>query len=60
MLDNIFYWIGVIVCVAGGLFVTGMFIGMGTNLVWKRLKDVHTLAKLMKIIKENKLGENHE
>ncbi len=55
MLDIIFYWVGVIVCVAGGFAVTGIFLGLSTNLIWKRLKDVHTLPKLMKIIRENKL-----
>lgn len=56
MLDVIFYWIGVIACVSSGLFVTGMFVGIVINFIWKRLKAVHTLAKIMKIIRENKIG----
>lgn len=58
MLDIIFYRVGVIVCIAGGFAVTGIFLGLSTNLVWKRLKTRHTLAKLMKIIKENNIGES--
>ena len=57
MLDIIFYLVGVIVCVAGGFSVTGIFVGLSINLIWKRLKDVHTLGKLIKVIRENKIGE---
>jgi hypothetical protein len=46
MLDSIFYWIGVIVCVAGGFAVTGMFVGTVINFIWKRLKAVHTLTPI--------------
>lgn len=55
MLDIIFYWVGCIVCIVGGFAVTGILLGLSTNLIWKRLKNVHTLTKLMKIIRENKL-----
>ena len=58
MLDTIFYCIGVVVCIASGFAVTGIFLGLSANLVWKRLKTRHTLAKLMKIIKENNIGES--
>lgn len=57
MLDIIFYWTGVVVCITSGLFVTGITLGIVVNFVWHKLRDTHSIASLVKIIRENKIGE---
>jgi ABC-type transporter Mla maintaining outer membrane lipid asymmetry permease subunit MlaE len=58
IMDIIFYWIGVVVCFAAGLFATACFIGFSVNYFWRKTKAAYDWVKLCSLVKEaKKLGK---
>lgn len=52
-MDTFAMWIGYATMVSGGLALATMLITVACDALWQRLKDAHSLARIMRAVKRD-------